>query len=223
MTRRKPTDDLRESISQTVADPERAAPTFGEPTGSSETVLLASYAAAIRQNDEAEMCVVPESCSSARIFVKLHQISLQEHDKLSREAAGLVAARAEVARLQSVLRRLMYLRPASIEQSEAIARDLQEAEKLLPAAQTAESLCVIAAAKSRCLEIWAGPLFGRPEARNGAVLHADLKTDVHCEEQLGIPSGAPGAWRRAPPQRAARQTRRLVAAMAAAKNRPAFR
>ncbi len=56
MTRRKPTDDLRESISQTVADPERAAPTFGEPTGSSETVLLASYAAAIRQNDEAEIC-----------------------------------------------------------------------------------------------------------------------------------------------------------------------
>ncbi len=127
--------------------------------------------------------------------MKLHQICLQEHDKLSREAAGLVAARAEVARLQSVLRRLMYLRPASIEQSEAIARDLQEAEKLLPAAQTAESLCVIAAAKSRCLEIWAGPLFGRPEARNGAVLHADLKTDVHCEEQLGIPSRVPGAWR----------------------------
>ena len=164
-------------------------PTAGTPRDTSadpstETVLLAAYAAAIRASDDAETDRLAARLLFPVAAVRLHKTILQEAAELRPLADQVDQTAAAVLEIERELKLLERVQIRNLDEFREVGQLRAELEAKAKAARLAMNESAAARVSLDFLEGWAGPLFGRPEAKFGCL--CDGMRTAAVADELGV-------------------------------------
>ena len=164
-------------------------PTAGTPRDtsadpSSETVLLASYRRAIEAGDTAETDRLAARLLFPVAAVRLHKTILQEAAELRPLADQADEAKEAVVEIERELKLLERVQIRNLDEFKEVGRVRAELEAKAKAARLAMNESAAARVSLDFLEGWAGPLFGRPEAKFGCL--CDGMRTAAVADELGV-------------------------------------